>query len=602
MGCCACVRSIPWDNSTSEFKGVLEHQLKDNKIAEQSIFNGGIGMPRAPIETRTLALPTRQAAALVIMTMRTLGLENTGPNLTAVTDVLSHLLTNTPIYGDLSQIQAADLQRSFAGTDLDSIAATRERALIRLFKRVEPTTPVCSNCGDLPLSERGGAVRSLEPGSACPQCQRGRFQIVPMIIGRLSWVTGQIMEASIVTDYRTERGAMIPITDKRLRAWVPRISSTLEDQCFSTGVSLYGVLAVMNLKRGAFKRPDEAEWFLENPQQYHVATPEDFERLALEAKLFLDEREVTNLPYRQYLPDGSARTDYWPIQIGERTYLVEGQIGSGAKCDVFRARWDNNPTELVVIKLLVSPDDEDLMRREVQNMRLLDRSDERGSEIMKGRVPALVAHGSAKLPSGATFPAVVYRYLHGMDWTLSDVMEAYPNGVSGRTLVWMCNRLLLQMSWWHDTGLIHGAILPEHLIIHPRDHLMNVIGWDAALRRNQVQGIVMNGRKSFYPPEVISQKPVSHQTDIAMVCRTMIAVAGGDPATGAGIPSRIDRRIAELLTMHAHYDGNPMPRRISAMDLYEQVKAVARSVFGPPSYHRFFMWPTPAQRVAEERS
>ena len=41
----------------------------------------------------------------------------------------------------------------------------------------------------------------------------------------------------------------------------------------------------------------------------------------------------------------------------------------------------------------------------------------------------------------------------------------------------MWRRLLVGLGWAHRAGVVHGAVLPEHVLIHPAEHGLVLVDW-----------------------------------------------------------------------------------------------------------------------------
>jgi len=545
------------------------------------------------VDVRSVKVPERLVHALVALAMRLFEKTREECNL-----LLGAVLGKEPSFGNFALVAASDVELKAEQAGIHGLSAVAVRELVNLFGRVNERTTVCFNCGDMGLAANGGTVQEYPSGTACSFCRAGTFEIVPITLRRLHWVTGALTDAGVGEDVTTFPATFVPHDDASIKRWVGNVHHTLVDACAQTGIPLYSLLAVMNLRRHEFRNTGrEGKVFLQDPQEFGIEG-DALKVLIQEAERFLDEREITNLPERKFLSNGMLRSDYWPLKIGSRTYLVEGLIGQGDKCDVYRGWWSHTPTEQVVIKVLVNRSDKDLLDAEIAHVCVLSKSNERGSEYFKGTVPMLVTSGLAVFPDGTIREAVVYRYQHGRDWNLREVMDAYTYGVSTKTMVWMANRLFLQMSWWHDTGLVHGGLIPSHLLIHPRDHLMDVVDWTTAVRNGHMLRYGVKGHQTYYPFEVFNSKPLSIQTDIAMACRVMIAVVGGNPETGE-VPAKVPKSLADMLITHARYGTDEQSHRlITAMKFYTEFGAVAKREYGPRSYTPFHMPPT-AEQVME---
>ena len=50
-------------------------------------------------------------------------------------------------------------------------------------------------------------------------------------------------------------------------------------------------------------------------------------------------------------------------------------------------------------------------------------------------------------------------------------------GVDPRDAAWMWRRLLVALGFAHRAGVLHGAVLPEHVLIHPGEHGLVLVDW-----------------------------------------------------------------------------------------------------------------------------
>lgn len=107
--------------------------------------------------------------------------------------------------------------------------------------------------------------------------------------------------------------------------------------------------------------------------------------------------------------------------------------------------------------------------------------------------------------------------------TLAEVQEALPSGLDGRDWAWIHRRLLMALAGAHLAGLVHGAVLPENVLIHPEGHGVVLAGWSfAAQPGGKLEGRVQS-RADHYPPEA-ADGTVSPETDIYMAHALMLAM------------------------------------------------------------------------------
>ncbi len=533
-------------------------------------------------DVRTIVLPTVLAQGVSKLYKRMLRMDTVS-------------FPRTPTFGDLAQVVEEDIYSSARDAE-ESVAPLSARELIAALKRIDPFTLVCDACGEIPLSVVGGVVIDPPPaGALCPFCQAGELGITPMLLRRVNWLTGELMDPGIEEDIRSRPGVRIPIVDERIRAWVRRVDTKLDQDLAQAGLPIYALLAYLHLKRKLFadEVPNVVE-LLRNPHDCFY-TQEEWLRDIQAALRYRDAREMRNTP-REYLVDGRARREFWPLKMGDRTYLIEGHLGHGDKGNVYRARWDHDPTELVVIKVLVAAEDADLFDREARMLSRVRHLDDVDSEFFLQFVPHVMATGEAQFPDGTRRKAMVYRNRHQFDWTLGDITHAYGTTLDPRHVVWMMNRVTEVLRWLHGKGLVHGAILPEHVLVKPQIHRVQLLDWSYAARSGESLTAVSDISRDFYPDDLLSGAALDPKHDLAMACRCMLFLLGADPRTGKGAmklgpDGQAITPLTQVLFDHARLDGSH-PSAEDVASFKETFSRVARNLYGPPAWIPF---PMPAR-------
>lgn len=110
--------------------------------------------------------------------------------------------------------------------------------------------------------------------------------------------------------------------------------------------------------------------------------------------------------------------------------------------------------------------------------------------------------------------------------TLADVRRAYPSGLDGRDWAWMHRRLLKALAGAHQSGLVHGAVTAENVMVHPEQHGIVLSGWSFAVEEGQ--RLLATSGTITYPPEVVAQQPVTAATDVHMAHRMMLDLLADD--------------------------------------------------------------------------
>jgi hypothetical protein len=94
-------------------------------------------------------------------------------------------------------------------------------------------------------------------------------------------------------------------------------------------------------------------------------------------------------------------------------------------------------------------------------------------------------------------------------------------------------------------GLVHGAVLPEHVMIHPGEHGLTLLDWcySAGDHSDRVPAIVERYRH-WYPPEVLDRRAPGPSTDIYLATRCVTQLMGErapkpliDFARGCALPN-----------------------------------------------------------------
>jgi serine/threonine protein kinase len=120
-------------------------------------------------------------------------------------------------------------------------------------------------------------------------------------------------------------------------------------------------------------------------------------------------------------------------------------------------------------------------------------------------------------------------------WSLADILKKYPEGLEGRHICWIFRRLLTAIGFAHINGTVHGAVLPQHILIEPKSHGVCLCGWIHWAEPGTIISTVPESHKSWYPSEVLTHKYAGPETDIFLTAKTMLSAAKPDNGEG-GLP------------------------------------------------------------------
>jgi serine/threonine protein kinase len=169
--------------------------------------------------------------------------------------------------------------------------------------------------------------------------------------------------------------------------------------------------------------------------------------------------------------------------------------------------------------------------------------------------------------------------------SLAEIIRAYPQGIDFRDMVWMFKRMLVALGFAHSVGVIHGAVVPSHVLVHPTGHGGLLIDWSYGITdpKEHIKAMsVLN--EDFYPPEVRRREPPKTSTDLFMAAKCVIALLGGNVRTNA-IPHTVPEDIRDFLL--PCLDEAVRHRPHGAWDLHEQFDALLQKLVGKPTYRPF---------------
>jgi hypothetical protein len=200
----------------------------------------------------------------------------------------------------------------------------------------------------------------------------------------------------------------------------------------------------------------------------------------------------------------------------------------------------STPTFCKVVK---DPRDGDLMSAEARALRLFH-----GPDTETAWYPYVSELIETFLYAEAGKPRRQANVLVRMEGfsSMEEIRAKFPQGLSPLHAVWMWRRLLIALGFAHDNGVVHGAVLPRHVMILPEHHGLTLIDWCYASIQTDSKYpplvAVVDDYRDWYPEEVMSKQAPSPATDIFMAARTMVYLMGGDPLTGT-LPDAVPRQL-----------------------------------------------------------
>jgi serine/threonine protein kinase len=247
------------------------------------------------------------------------------------------------------------------------------------------------------------------------------------------------------------------------------------------------------------------------------------------------------------------------IEIAGVRYAVGEQFHVGEHSKLFRGRMAIlKGTAGVVVRIANTPDDNPFLFNEIRMLDLLHRQ-----EVGYWRnVPYMFGRFSAGDRVG-----IVLRYFAGMTLTEVRANQLHKDGLDQRHVVWIMDRLLGLMWYYHSLGIVHGRIEPDRIRIRRSNHNALLTGWGQAVYRPAVTRERMLPTGSiFEAPEVRDRGEIGPWTDIYCLGKTLIWLIGGNVDTDE-MPDTVEPKIRQFLRNMVWKNYKARPH--DAQQLYE---------------------------------
>jgi len=262
-------------------------------------------------------------------------------------------------------------------------------------------------------------------------------------------------------------------------------------------------------------------------------------------------------------------------------YEIVRKIGRGDLCDVFLGRRRGDRTESFILKIPTERGTDHLLHQEHDILQRLHAGEE--SDVY-----------------GKYFPQPIDAFRAHRRWItvrkdekgfldLTRIQQIYPQGVAPRHVAWMFNRTLEALGYVHQHDLVHGAVLPPHLMFHPETHGLQLVGWTHAVPIGKPIRLAPKQYKSWYPPSCHQREGAMPAVDLHLAARSMMWIAGESPGK---TPRRLPMAIYRFLNRCLH----PSWVTLGAWALHAQFRELLEEEFGPPS---FCSLPIPGEHLVQ---
>lgn len=233
--------------------------------------------------------------------------------------------------------------------------------------------------------------------------------------------------------------------------------------------------------------------------------------------------------------------------------------------------YDDSGTTSSIVKIAKSPRDNELLTAEADALTKLANTGDEHSMFYPALLDSFaLSDGPKRLRANAL------AYQDGFV-NLEQVHDRYPIGLAPLDMAWIWRRVLWALGGAHETGVLHGALVPSHIMIHPALHGVVLVDWcysvqKAAAHYPALQAIV-GARRDWYPKTVLDRQPPTETLDLSFAARSMRFLMGAQL-----VPEAMQRYFASITSGTKHR---------SAYELLRQFDLVLERL-GAPYYPRTF--------------
>ena len=301
------------------------------------------------------------------------------------------------------------------------------------------------------------------------------------------------------------------------------------------------------------------------------------------------------------IPPPQPKVAKGPVVLTTRqyVYVLKKQVHTGGTCAIHRGTAQNKKGELtpVVIKVPFDYKDNDLLDREARALKLMKEKakqisiDPKGTEYAKKlllRVPDVLEVFKIREP-GAQNDKVGIAYAidphFETGWfTLEEIRARYPTGVNTRIMVFVFNRILEALTLAHAAGVVHGALTPNHVLIHAETHAGQVIDWTASCvtAKGETVPYVDQKYQGYFPPEILTENVTpTAPSDIYMAAWCMVYLLGGNPKDKI-IPGTVEEPLRDIL--NKCLQPTRRNRFLQVTNLYAQLAQTTFTLWGKKKF------------------
>lgn len=234
------------------------------------------------------------------------------------------------------------------------------------------------------------------------------------------------------------------------------------------------------------------------------------------------------------------------VTVDSRVYTIDAE--PFAYGDFSNVHYGTDETGRgVVVKVAADPTFNQYLAHEA--LFLKDVGEQKSLHDINRFMPQLLDTVTLTEPGNEQFRVNIYRHVPGVV-SLTHVREVHKHGLQPEDAFWISRRVIAQTLAANMMGAVHGAIVPDHVLINPVSREPLHIGWAHVVREPEQYKrritTVIDRWRDWYPQEVFDREIPTHQTDLYMAGKTILYLLGGDVARNR-FPSQVPHDIVQLI-------------------------------------------------------
>lgn len=200
------------------------------------------------------------------------------------------------------------------------------------------------------------------------------------------------------------------------------------------------------------------------------------------------------------------------------TYHVDGLEFEGLVANLYECIYiKNSAAHAGLVKMARNPSDNDLLAQEAKVLKDIFKEPHHRGNFYPELVDTFVHRDATTHADRRTN---VLRRTGGFI-SLAKVQSLFgeDHRFDARDLAWMWRRVYAGLSLAHELGYVHGAISPDHVLIWPEEHGLQIVGWGQSVEIGDTIKLLGDDRNYLYAPEVFEKKPATPATDLYAISR-----------------------------------------------------------------------------------